>query len=215
MAQKKDGNEAPTLPPAPPKARTIRQPENAKAAPARTPMAIAATRAAPSRIALRLTAVHSASGSESPWNGARPARSSPSVRSPSGAALIAKSVIQTTSSAVATSDTTPHRNGRRPAGVTSSNTPVGAIGVRSDHRRGERPPAAGEALERQIGDVEGVRAPVEHLLDDELRGGGRVHEPVNRETSRDVEAGNAGHRADDRVVVGSHLVIARPRVGDP
>src|SRR5439155_23237153 len=104
-----DGSDPPTVPTAHAAARTARRRENANAAPATTPTVIAITSDAPTRIALRLTAVHTASGSDSPWNGARPARSRPSVRSPSGAALIAKSVSHTTSSAVATKEIALHR----------------------------------------------------------------------------------------------------------
>src|SRR5438309_9057508 len=52
----------------------------------------------------------------------------------------------------------------------------------SEHRRGERPPTADETLEGEVADVERVRAPVEHLLDDELRRRGSMHEPVTRKT---------------------------------
>src|SRR5688572_25037734 len=162
---------------------------------------MAAASAAPTRIALRLTAVQSASGSERPWNGALPARSRRSVRSSSGAALIAKSVSHTTSSAVATSDTTPQTTGRWPCGGTPFSTTPGAKRVRSEHRRGERPATRREALQRQVSDVERVRASVKHLLDDELRGRGRVHESVTGEAGRDVQTRDARHGTHDRMVV--------------
>ncbi len=141
IAQKNDGSDAPTVPTAHAAARTTPRRENENAAPARTPIAIAATSAAPSRIALRLTAVQSASPSDNPWNGARPASSSPSVRSPSGAALMAKSVIHTTSSAVATSEARPHRKGRRPEEGTPliHPPPRNGSGQSTDAVKGRRP----------------------------------------------------------------------------
>src|SRR5687768_3065797 len=86
--------------------------------------------------------------------------------------------------------------------------------VGSEHCRGERLAAARESLERQIPDVQGVCATVEHLLDDQLRGRGRVHETVTGKAGGDVETRDPGYRADHRVVVRRHLVIAGPRVGD-
>src|SRR6266511_4580945 len=85
----------------------------------------------------------------------------------------------------------------------------------SQDRRGERTATRLEPREREIGDIESVRTPVEHLLDDELRGRGRVHEAVARETRRDVQPAHAGNRAHDRMIVRRHLVVTGPRAGDP
>src|SRR5260221_3737191 len=85
----------------------------------------------------------------------------------------------------------------------------------SKDRRGERAAPGAEPLDREIADIEQRRLPIEHLLDDELGGRGRVHEAVAREPRGDVEARRPRHRSDDRMVVGRHLVIAGPAVGDP
>src|SRR5438105_11476564 len=66
-----------------------------------------------------------------------------------------------------------------------------------------------------MADLDRVRSAVEHLLDDELRRRRCMHEAVAAETRRDVEAGDTWHRADDRMIVGRHFVIAGPRVHDP
>src|SRR5258705_13597846 len=101
-------------------------------------MTVARPRAAPTRIALRLTAVHTASGSERSRKGVLPANRRPSVRSPSLTVESAASVIHTTSTAVSTRLSTPQTIGER----------------RSGDRGGERTPAGLETVEREGGEIE-------------------------------------------------------------
>jgi len=71
-----------------------------------------------------------------------------------------------------------------------------------------------ESLDREIADVERRRLAVEHLLDDELRRRGRVHESVAGEARGDVQTRRTRDRADDGMVVRRHLVVAGPAIGD-
>src|SRR5262245_7875019 len=66
-----------------------------------------------------------------------------------------------------------------------------------------------EALDRKLGDVDGALA-VQDEACDHLAYGRRVHEAVPAEAVRALEALEAGHRSQDRVVVGRGLVEARP-----
>src|SRR3954463_9347767 len=69
--------------------------------------------------------------------------------------------------------------------------------------------AAGEAIERQRGDVHADAASARDQLGDRASGRRRVHHPVSREAIREEESGNSG-RPDPRVVIRGHFVEACP-----
>src|SRR3954469_11618350 len=69
--------------------------------------------------------------------------------------------------------------------------------------------AAGEAIERQRGDVHADAASARDQLGDRASGRRRVHHPVSREAIREEESGNSGG-TDHRVVIRRHFVEARP-----
>src|SRR3954462_9029431 len=69
--------------------------------------------------------------------------------------------------------------------------------------------AAGEAIERQRGDVHAGAASARDQLGDRAPCRRRVHHPMSREAIREEESGNSGG-TDHRVVIRRHFVEARP-----
>src|SRR6266511_3189195 len=72
-----------------------------------------------------------------------------------------------------------------------------------------------ESLEREAGDVDRPRLALHDHLRQQLADDRRVLESVAAEPTGQIETQRMGHRPDDRVAVGSHLVEPCPRAGDP
>src|SRR5687767_11742447 len=202
IAQKKDGSETPIVPSPQLSDRTRRDEDKAYAAPAATPRRAAPARAAMTSTRLRPRASGIAWASGFPRNGSAPRRSTFRVSVWRSASRRTLCVNHATKTAVTAAAVIPCSSGRRSAAraVTPPVRAAGRCGSPSQDGGGERPAPGPEAIEGEIGDVDRRRPAVEHLLDDELRRRRRVHEPVARESGRDVEALDVGDPADDGVV---------------
>ena len=59
-------------------------------------------------------------------------------------------------------------------------------------------------------DIKQARLPFEDQFGHDAAGRGRVHDAVTAKAVGEVEAADVGRRADDRVMVGRHLVESGP-----
>ena len=67
-----------------------------------------------------------------------------------------------------------------------------------------------ESLRAERRNIEQARLTFKDQFGDDAAGRGRVHDAVTAEAVGEVEAADVGRRADDRVMVGRHLVESGP-----